>query len=120
MLDLNAKIEFKLKTITKDADGFQSIVWENKGTARAAMEHKTGDLDGIESKNARRTGVVAVYATEKVYFTVRKNPNIEITNDLTIFHDSDKYDILEINNTKGRGMYTRILAERVEMTNGKI
>lgn len=119
MLDLSEKIDIKLKTITTDAAGFQSVTWDTVATVRAAVEHKSGDVDGIESKNSRRTGSVAMYSTEKVYFTIRKISGANITHEHTIFYDGDQYDILEINRTKGRGMYIRITAEAVQMTNGK-
>lgn len=51
-------------------------------------------------------------------FKLRKIPGLTITTKHYLVIDEVRYDILSVENIKGRGMYLEILAKRVEASNG--
>lgn len=59
-----------------------------------------------------------VFAEATVLFRFRNYPGISITTQEVIVCDSVQYDIISVENVRGRGMYYQILAKRSEASNG--
>lgn len=88
----------------KDAEGFVTTGDNILTSVRAYKE----DRHGTE-KWANR----ATFSTASVLFRFRKIPSIEITTTLFITCSDGRYNILSVEDVKGRGMYIEVLAERV-------
>ncbi|WNF36827.1 head-tail adaptor protein [Bacillaceae bacterium IKA-2] len=88
----------------KDAEGFVTTGDNILASVRAYKE----DRHGTE-KWANR----ATFSTASALFRFRKIPSIEITTTLIITCSDGRYNILSVEDVKGRGMYIEVLAERV-------
>ena len=44
----------------------------------------------------------------------RKIPNLEVTTDLVLVCSDGRYNIISVEDVKGRGMYIEVLAEKVK------
>ncbi len=61
---------------------------------------------------------LAAFSEATDLFKLRKIPNLTITTEHYIEFDDKRYNILSVENIKGRGMYLEILAKKVEASNG--
>ena len=52
-------------------------------------------------------------------FRFRCIPDVTVTTDHIIYSGGEKFDITSVEDVKGRGMYTEVLAKKVVATNGK-
>ncbi|GHV24862.1 hypothetical protein FACS189465_2440 [Clostridia bacterium] len=86
----------------KDSSGFVTTVDEILASVRAYKEQRHGT-----EKWANR----AVFSTATALFRFRKIPDVEVTTNLIIACDTDRYNILSVENVKNRGMYTECLCE---------
>lgn len=102
-------ITIKSKTITKDSQGFQTETLTTIVSCRAYREGRHGSA-------AWRNRAAYTDATES--FTIR-NPATNIDTSMIIENRGKTFEIVSIENVKGRGMYLEILAKAVE-PNGSI
>jgi head-tail adaptor len=89
----------------KDAEGFAVTGDRTIASVRAYRE----DRHGTEAWANR-----AAFSTASAMFRFRKIPDIEVTTAMTIICDNARYNILSVEDVKGRGMYIEVLAERVK------
>ena len=61
---------------------------------------------------------MAAFSEATELFKLRRTPNLAITTKHYIEIDGIRYNILSVENVKGRGMYLEVLAKRVEASNG--
>jgi len=61
---------------------------------------------------------LAAFSEATELFRFRKIPNVEVTTKQYILFNGKRYDILSVENIKGRGMYLEVLAKKVETSNG--
>ncbi len=88
----------------KDAEGFVIKGDIILASLRAYKEDRHGN-----EKWANR----AAFSTATALFRFRKTPNVEITTSLVITCSDGRYNIVRVEDVKGRGMYIEVLAERV-------
>jgi SPP1 family predicted phage head-tail adaptor len=87
----------------KDSEGFVT----NSDVTLASVRAYREDKHGSEAwKNQ------AVFSTATTLFRFRKIPGVTVTTDMFILCDGDKYNIVNVEDVKGRGMYIETLAER--------
>lgn len=67
---------------------------------------------------SERWANLAAFSEATDLFKLRKIPGLTITTKHYLVIDEVRYDILSVENIKGRGMYLEILAKRVEASNG--
>lgn len=67
---------------------------------------------------SERWANLAAFSEATDLFKLRKIPNLTITTEHYIEFDDKRYNILSVENIKGRGMYLEILAKKVEASNG--
>lgn len=67
---------------------------------------------------SERWANLAAFSEATDLFKLRRIPNLDITTKHYLEIDDVRYNILSIENIKGRGMYLEILAKRVEASNG--
>jgi len=67
---------------------------------------------------SERWANLAAFSEATDLFKLRTIPGLTITTKHYLVIDEVRYDILSVENIKGRGMYLEILAKRVEASNG--
>lgn len=91
----------------KDSEGFVG-----KGdTIIASVRAYKEDRHGNESWKNR-----AVFTTASALFRFRRIPGIEIKTNMVIACEDGRYNIVSLEDVKGRGMYTEVLCEKVQQS----
>lgn len=60
----------------------------------------------------------AAFSQATDLFRFRKIPGLIVTTAHTILCDGDRFDIISVEDVKGRGMYVEVLAQKVEAARG--
>ncbi len=94
----------------KDSEGFSSTVDEVLASVRIYREGRHG---------SQRWANLAAFSEATDLFRFRCIPDLTVTTDHVIVCGGDRYDIVSVEDVKGRGMYVEVLAKRSEATNGK-
>ena len=89
----------------KDAEGFASAGDTALATVRAYKEDRHG---------SERWTNMAAFSTASSLFRFRKIPGLDVTTDMVISCADGRYRILSVEDVRGRGMYTEVLAEKLE------
>ena len=102
---MNTFIDLITTQPIKDAEGFV-----NKGdTIIASMRAYKEDRHGNESWKNR-----ALFTNASALFRFRRIPGIVVKTNMVIVCDTGRYNIVSVEDVKGRGMYTEVLCERME------
>ena len=99
--DLNTPIQILRLRFGRDRDGFQTESEEIIACVRARAETKNAT-----EKWSNRT----VLREASAIFTFRWIPHIDITTDMVIVCGADRYNILSVENVRGRNLYTQVVA----------
>ena len=97
-------------TKTKDSEGFASTTETVLASIRVYREGRHG---------SERWANLAAFSEATDLFRFRTIPGVTITTDHFFDCDGDRFDITSVENVKGRGMYTEILAKKVVSSIGK-
>ena len=92
-----------------DSEGFKSESVRVLAEVRVFVEGRHG---------SERWANLAAFSEATELFKLRKVPNLTITTKHYIEYENNRYDILSVENVKGRGMYIEMLAKKVESSNG--
>ena len=92
-----------------DAEGFNGKTVATLAEIRVFVEGRHG---------SERWANLAAFSGATELFRFRRIPNLEVTTKQFSLYNSARYNILSVENVKGRNMYTEVLAKRVEATNG--
>ena len=106
---MNAFIDLGIFRKVKDADGFASSVYEGVASVRAYQEGRHG---------SSRWANLASFSEATDLFRFRIIPGVEITTDHILYCNGNKYDIVSVEDVKGRGMYIEVLAKKVVASSG--
>ncbi len=99
-----------IKRVTKkDKDGFAFEEDEILKSMRVYREGRHGSL---------RWANLATFSTATDLFRFRVIPNLEVTTDYIITCDNERFEIVSVENVKGKGMYIEVLAKKVEPAHG--
>ena len=102
---MNTLIDLITTQSIKDAEGFA-----NKGdTIIASIRAYKEDRHGNESWKNR-----AIFTSASALFRFRAIPGIAVKTNMVIACDTGRYNIVSVEDVKGRGMYTEVLCERME------
>lgn len=93
----------------KDSEGFVTRGDNILATLRAYKE----DRHGNEAWKNR-----ASFSNATSLFRFRKMPDLDVTTSLIITSDDGRYNIVSVEDVKGRGMYIEVLAEKVVESEG--
>lgn len=107
---MNCFIELVSARKAKDAEGFATTVYDTVATIRAYREGRHG---------SQRWANLAAFSQATDLFRFRCIPGVTITTAHTLRCGSDTFDITSVEDVKGRGMYTEVLAKKVVSTVGK-
>jgi hypothetical protein len=102
---MNTFIEIISTTPTKDAEGFATIGDSVLASVRAYKEDRHG---------SERWTNMAAFSSASSLFRFRKIPGLTVTAEMIITCSDGRYRILSAEDVRGRGMYTEVLAERLE------
>ena len=94
----------------KDSEGFSSTVDEVLASVRIYREGRHG---------SQRWANLAAFSEATDLFRFRCIPDLTVTTDHVIVCGGDRYDIVSVEDVKGRGRDVEVLAKRSEATNGK-
>lgn len=92
-----------------DSEGFSFEIVRILAETRVFVEGRHG---------SERWANLAAFSEATELFKLRRIPNLTITTKQYIECDDIRYDILSVENVKGRGTYIEILAKRVEASSG--
>lgn len=106
---MNKKAKLCIETENIDTEGFNSKTVAIVAEMRVFVEGRHG---------SERWANLAAFTEATELFRFRRIPTLEITPKHYIICEGKRYDILSVENIKGRNMYTEVLAKRVEASNG--
>lgn len=104
---MNAFIEIVSTTPVIDAEGFSSMGDTTLANIRAYFEERHGN-----EMWANR----AAFSSASALFRFRIIPELEVDTSLVIICEGSRYQILSVEDVKGRGMYVEVLADKVTPT----
>ena len=96
-------------TNTIDSEGFSVGSVKVLADLRVFVEGRHG---------SERWANLAVFSEATELFRFRKIPNITVTTKQYILYEGERYNILSVENIKGRNMYIEVLASKVVASNG--
>ena len=108
---MNKKAKIVRHVSSKDSEGFATEVEETIAEIRCYKEGRHG---------SERWANLAAFSEATDLFRFRKIPNVKITEEMFIVFEEETYDILSVENIKGRGMYIEVLARVHRSSNGKV
>lgn len=94
---------------TKDKAGFDKIEDEVLASVRVYREGRHGST---------RWANLAAFSTATDLFRFRCIPGLTVTTDQFLICDGCRYDIVSVEDVKGRGMYIEALAKKVVSSSG--
>ena len=93
----------------KDSEGFSTAVDEVLASIRVYREGRHG---------SQRWANLAAFSEATDLFRFRCIPGLEIKTDQILISDGDRFEIISVEDVKGRGMYTEVLAKKVVAKGG--
>lgn len=94
----------------KDSEGFSTTQDEVLASVRVYREGRHG---------SQRWANLAVFSEATDLFRFRCIPGLTVTTDQFLICDDCRYDIVSVEDVKGRGMYIELLAKKEVPTVGK-
>nr|DAZ62496.1 MAG TPA: head tail joining protein [Caudoviricetes sp.] len=106
---MNQSAQIVEKQVFTDSEGFPSV-------------HETAVADAWVYREGRHGSVrwanLAAFSEATDLFRMRKIPHVQVTPDKLIVLGNERFEILSVENVKGRGMYLEILAKKVVPVHG--
>ena len=102
---MNTFIDIIEKVTIKDSEGFSTEIYNIVATIRAYREGR----HGTEMWANRAT-----FSEATDLFRFRCIPGVTITTAMLIVCDDGRFEITSVEDVKGRGMYTEVLAKEVK------
>ena len=93
----------------KDSEGFTTTADEILASVRVYREGRHG---------SERWANLAAFSEATDLFRFRCIPGLTVTTDLILVCEDGRFEITSVEDVKGRGMYTEVLAKKVVATNG--
>jgi len=106
---MNTFIDIISTVPVKDEEGFAKKGDTILASVRAYKEDRHG---------SERWTNMASFSSATSLFRFRKIPGLKVTTEMVITCDDGRYQILSVEDVRGRGMYVEVLAERLEPSVG--
>ena len=97
------------KTFVTDSQGFSAQRVAILADIRVFVEGRHG---------SERWANLAAFSDATELFRFRKIPNVKVTTKQYIIFEDEEYDILSVEDVKGRNMYIEVLAKKAVASNG--
>lgn len=107
LMNKPAKLCEKVSTI--DSEGFSGLTVAIISDIRVFVEGRHG---------SEKWANLTAFSEATELFRFRKIPQIEITTSMYILYNGNEYNILSVENVKGRDLYVEVLAKKVVASNG--
>lgn len=107
LMNKPAKLYEKVPNI--DSEGFSGRTVAFVSDIRVFVEGRHG---------SERWANLAAFSEATELFRFRKIPNIKVTTKQYIIFEDEEYDILSVEDVKGRNMYIEVLAKKAVASNG--
>jgi len=101
---MNSFIEIISTVPVKDAEGFAARGDTVLASVRAYTENRRGN---------EKWANMAAFSEASSLFRFRKIPGLEVTAQRVIVCEGGRYNILSVEDVRGRGMYLEVLAKKV-------
>lgn len=106
---MNKPAQIVRKVSVIDSEGFSGRTVEVLSEIRVFVEEKHA---------SERWANLAAFSEATNLFRFRRIPGLSVETGYYIFLDGKEYNILSVENVKGRNMYIEVLAKKVESSNG--
>ena len=106
---MNTFLSIVEKQFTQDEDGFKTETDVTVAEVRAYREGRHG---------SQRWANLAAFSEATDLFRFRCIPGLTVTTDQFLICDDCRYDIVSVEDVKGRGMYIEVLAKKEVPTVG--
>ena len=106
---MNKKAKIISITRETDSEGFSFENIKVLAEVRVFVEGRHG---------SERWANLAAFSEATELFRFRSIPGVEVTTKHFILYGGNEYNILSVENVKGRNMYVEVLAKRVVSSNG--
>ena len=106
---MNRFADIVLPTKVKDSEGFTTTQDEVLASVRVYREGRHG---------SKRWANLAAFSEATDLFRFRCIPDLNVTTDHILICDGERFSITSVENVKGRGMYTEVLAKKEVPTIG--
>lgn len=106
---MNKKAKIISITRETDSEGFSIENIKVLAEVRVFVEGRHG---------SERWANLAAFSEATELFRFRTIPGVEVTTKYYILYEGNEYNILSVENVKGRNMYVEVLAKRVVSSNG--
>ena len=93
----------------KDSEGFSTTADEILASVRVYREGRHG---------SERWSNLATFSEATDLFRFRSIPGLTVTTDHILVCEDGRFEITSVEDVKGRGMYTEVLAKKVVATSG--
>lgn len=107
---MNGFADIVMTKKVKDSEGFSHSEDELLASVRVYREGRHG---------SQRWANLAAFSEATDLFRFRTIPGLMVTTDHILITEDGRFDIVSVENVKGRGMYIEVLAKRSESTIGK-
>lgn len=106
---MNKPAQLCEKVSVIDSEGFSGRTVAVLANIRVFVEGRHG---------SERWANLAAFSEATELFRFRRIPGIEVTTKQYILFDGNEYNILSVEDVKGRNMYVEVLAKKVVPSNG--
>ena len=107
---MNKFADIKAITTTKDSEGFATTSQTILASVRVYREGRHG---------SEKWANLAAFSEATDLFIFRAIPGVVVTTEHFIECEGELFDITSVENVKGRGLYTEVLAKKVVSSVGK-
>jgi head-tail adaptor len=104
---MNSFIDVVETAVTKDSAGFPTTTERIIASVRAYFEKRHGNVFWANQ---------SAFSTATCLFRFRKIPNLAVKTEHIIKCNNEKFNIISVEDVRGRGMYIEVLAVRQEAT----
>jgi len=108
--NLQTPIDIIVMRKATDYEGFATTAYDVVASVRAYREGRHG---------SQRWANLAAFSEATDLFRFRVIPGVTITTEHIIMTGGEKFDVISVEDVKGRGMYIEVLAKKVVSANGK-
>ena len=106
---MNGFADIKSIQTVQDSEGFTSKTEVTLASVRCYREGRHG---------SERWANLAAFSEATDLFRFRVIPGLTVTTDYYIVYENERYDIISVENVKGRRMYIEVLAKKVVPSHG--
>ena len=107
---MNGFADIVIARRVKDPEGFATTAYDCLASVRVYREGRHG---------SQRWANLAAFTTATDLFRFRCIPGVTVSTEHTLVCGGERFSILSVENVRGRGMYTEVLARKVVPTSGK-